>query len=79
MPADHKWGQAYLTREFFHILGETMPQHVVLATAAEPDSDKLLAGQLYMGLSCRQQATAWQRLRWHQHEHGLLPTNMHRC
>lgn len=26
-PADAKWGQAYLTRDFFHRLGETMVRH----------------------------------------------------
>ncbi|KAK9837165.1 hypothetical protein WJX81_007626 [Elliptochloris bilobata] len=34
---DAKWGQAYLTRDFFHRLGETMGDRVVLATAAEAD------------------------------------------
>ncbi|KAK9799773.1 hypothetical protein WJX73_004642 [Symbiochloris irregularis] len=43
---DHKWGQAYLTREFFHRLGDAMPQHVVLAVAQEPNSSALVAGAL---------------------------------
>ena len=46
MDADHKWGQAYLTREFFHRLGATLPQHVVLAVAQEAHSDDLVAGAL---------------------------------
>ena len=54
--ADHKWGQAYLTREFFHMLGEAMPQHVVLATASEAGSDQLLAGAAC--LSCCWPCTA---------------------
>lgn len=44
--ADHKWGHAYLTREFFHRLGATMPSHVVLAVAQEPFSSTLVAGAL---------------------------------
>jgi len=43
--ADRKWGQAYLTRSFFHMLGETMPQHVMLAAAQ--DGDQLVAGVVY--------------------------------
>lgn len=43
--ADRKWGQAYLTRGFFHMLGETMPEHVMLAAAQ--DGDQLVAGVVY--------------------------------
>ena len=43
---DHKWGHAYLTRDFFHRLGATMPQHVVLAVAQDPHSSNLVAGAL---------------------------------
>ena len=35
LPADKKWGQAYLNRRFFHLLGETMPERVVMAVAAD--------------------------------------------
>ena len=42
--ADHKWGSAYLTREFFHRLGDSMADHVVLATAQEHGSQHLMAG-----------------------------------
>lgn len=28
LPADRKWGSAYLTREFFFRIGETMPEQV---------------------------------------------------
>ena len=35
LPADKKWGQAYLNRKFFHLLGETMPERVVMAVAAD--------------------------------------------
>jgi hypothetical protein len=31
--ADHKWGHPYLTREFFHRLGETMGERIVLVFA----------------------------------------------
>ena len=41
--ADRKWGQAYLKRGFFHALGETMPDQVLLATAYQ-DGD-LVAGE----------------------------------
>ena len=43
--ADHKWGSAYLTREFFHRLGDSMADHVVLATAQEHGSQHLMAGE----------------------------------
>lgn len=33
--ADKKWGQAYLTREFFQLLGEAMPEQVLLVMAEE--------------------------------------------
>lgn len=45
--ADRKWGQAYLTREFFHQLGETMPEHVMLVVAKESAAgDDIVAGAL---------------------------------
>ena len=31
--ADRKWGQPYLTRSFFHLLGERLSEHVVLMIA----------------------------------------------
>ena len=40
--AANKWGQQYLTREFFHQLGERMPERVLLAVA-EQDGE-LVAG-----------------------------------
>lgn len=43
---DRKWGQAYLTREFFHQLGETMPEHVMLVVAREAASKQIAAGAL---------------------------------
>lgn len=33
--ADRKWGQAYLTHEFFHQLGESMSDKVLLVIAEE--------------------------------------------
>ena len=42
--AANKWGQQYLTREFFHQLGERMPERVLLAVA-EQDGE-LVAGAL---------------------------------
>ena len=42
--ADRKWGQAYLTRDFFQIIGETMPEHVLLVMAE--DAGRPLAGAL---------------------------------
>jgi len=42
--ADKKWGQAYLTRDFFQIMGETMPEHVLLVMAE--DGGRPMAGAL---------------------------------
>lgn len=33
--ADHKWGQAYLTLEFFHLLGERLADQVLLVMAED--------------------------------------------
>jgi Peptidogalycan biosysnthesis/recognition len=44
---DRKWGQAYLTREFFHMLGDSMPERVLLAVAEEDASGgNIVAGAL---------------------------------
>jgi len=44
---DKRWGTAYLTREFFHMIGETMPDQVLLAAAYDRnDNDALVAGAL---------------------------------
>ncbi|KAK9828957.1 hypothetical protein WJX72_003039 [[Myrmecia] bisecta] len=43
---DRKWGQPYLTREFFHQLGETMPDRVMLVVAEESGGGPLVAGAL---------------------------------
>lgn len=59
--ADRKWGQAYLTREFFHQLGETMPEHVLLVVAKEAASDDIVAGALNLiGSEVRCQETGLQ-------------------
>jgi len=42
--ADRKWGQPYLTREFFHLLGERLADQVVLVVADY--QDELVAGAL---------------------------------
>jgi len=42
--ADRKWGQPYLTREFFHLLGERLAERVVLMMADY--EDELVAGAL---------------------------------
>mgnify|MGYP000014707818 FL=1 len=42
--ADRKWGQPYLTREFFHLLGERLADKVVLVMA--DDDGELVAGAL---------------------------------
>ena len=44
--ADRKWGSPYLTREFFHQLGATMPEHVMLVVAKEPAGADIVAGAL---------------------------------
>ncbi|KAG2482235.1 hypothetical protein HYH03_018819 [Edaphochlamys debaryana] len=36
---DRKWGNAYLTRDFFQRLGETMPERVLLVAASDRGSD----------------------------------------
>ncbi|OEL34896.1 hypothetical protein BAE44_0004086, partial [Dichanthelium oligosanthes] len=41
---DNHWGRPYLTREFFHILGEKMGDNVMLIVAEK--DDKLVAGAL---------------------------------
>uniref|UniRef100_A0A7N0U6H5 Acyl-CoA N-acyltransferase n=1 Tax=Kalanchoe fedtschenkoi TaxID=63787 RepID=A0A7N0U6H5_KALFE len=41
---DNKWGSAYLTREFFHIMGSKMGDQVMLVVAE--DGDHLVAGAL---------------------------------
>ncbi|KAJ4846924.1 hypothetical protein Tsubulata_010323 [Turnera subulata] len=41
---DNKWGSAYLTRDFFHIMGAKMGDQVLLVTAEE--GDELVAGAL---------------------------------
>jgi predicted N-acyltransferase len=40
-----KWGQPYLTREFFHQIGRTMADSIVLVMAEKPDGE-LVAGAL---------------------------------
>ena len=42
--ADRKWGQPYLTREFFHLLGERLGERVVLMVAEQ--AGELVAGAL---------------------------------
>jgi len=42
--ADRKWGRPYLTREFFHLLGERLGERVVLIMA--DFEDQLVAGAL---------------------------------
>eukprot|EP00249_Psilotum_nudum_P017646 c26426_g1_i1 orf=1762-3177(+) len=41
---DNKWGQAYLTKEFFHMIGSRMEDRVLLIVAE--DQEKLVAGAL---------------------------------
>jgi predicted N-acyltransferase len=44
--ADRKWGQAYLTREFFEHLSTAMPERVLLVVAE--DGKRPIAGALNM-------------------------------
>ena len=44
--ADRKWGQAYLTREFFEHLSSAMPDRVLLVVAEE--GERPIAGALNM-------------------------------
>lgn len=43
---DRKWGRAYLTREFFHRLGEVMGDQVLLVVAREGEGGEIIAGAL---------------------------------
>lgn len=44
--SDRKWGSAYLTPAFFHALGTTLPDRVVLSAAY--DGDRMVAGALHL-------------------------------
>ena len=44
--ADRKWGQAYLTRDFFQRLADAMPERVLLVVAEE--GGRPVAGALNM-------------------------------
>ncbi|MBB4285015.1 GNAT family N-acetyltransferase [Roseospira goensis] len=44
--ADRKWGRPYLTRDFFQILGERMPDRVALVMGEDEDSGQLVCGAL---------------------------------
>lgn len=44
---DRKWGQAYLTHDFFHCLGKAMPEKVMLVIAEEDNANAtVVAGAL---------------------------------
>ena len=43
---DRKWGQAYLTREFFSLLGERMADQVLLVMARRVEDGRWVAGAL---------------------------------
>ena len=43
---DRKWGQAYLTREFFSLLGERMADRVLLVMARRVEDGRWVAGAL---------------------------------
>lgn len=48
---DRKWGQAYLSRDFFHLVGEEMADDVLLVVATE--DDEIIAGALnFIGEDC---------------------------
>jgi len=42
---DDKWGEAYLNRSFFHLLGETMPEKVMVVFVEDENGEKI-AGAL---------------------------------
>lgn len=44
--ADRKWGSAYLTREFFHAVGEAMGDRVLLVVAREEATGEVIAGAI---------------------------------
>lgn len=46
--ADHKWGNPYLTREFFHRIGETMAERILLVIA-ERDGQPVAGALNLMG------------------------------
>ena len=44
--ADKKWGRPYLTRDFFHLLGERLPERVALVLGTDEDSGQFVCGAL---------------------------------
>ncbi|MGO1118105.1 GNAT family N-acetyltransferase [Rhodovibrionaceae bacterium A322] len=54
--SDRKWGQAYLTREFFFLLGERMADQVVLVVAEDPYDNTVAAA-----LNLRDDSTLYGR------------------
>jgi len=44
--SDRKWGEAYLTRDFFSLLGERMGENVVLVVAEQEAGGEAVAGAL---------------------------------
>jgi len=44
--ADRKWGRPYLTRDFFHMLGERMADRVALVVGTDEDSGQFVCGAL---------------------------------
>ena len=49
--ANRKWGSAYLTREFFSMVGETMPEHILLIMCKK--GGRYIAGAInFIGSEC---------------------------
>jgi uncharacterized protein len=45
--ADRKWGQVYLTRDFFRLVGETMGERIILVVACDSNrGDEIVAAAL---------------------------------
>lgn len=55
---DRKWGQAYLTRDFFHQLGERMGDKVLLVTATD-NTNEIIAGALNLSGSTALYGRNW--------------------
>ena len=65
--SERKWGQAYLNRDFFRLIGQTMPENILLILAKK--DDEYLAGALNFIGSDTLYGRYWGCLKTHQFLH----------